>query len=152
MGTPLTPLTISSSYAGLLKTTDNAAINGTLRTITDGMGNDSAFKLSTTGIQSTGDTTTQELIVTDDASVASDLSVGGTLGVGGTATVSGRFTTGGGLVSTASATPYNSPGVGFPGYLAPTGTIHWDADYVYVCIAQDGGGGGTWKRAALSTF
>jgi hypothetical protein len=54
MGTALTSLQIGSSYSGLLKTTDNAVFNGTLRTITDGMGNDSALQVSTAGVNSTG--------------------------------------------------------------------------------------------------
>lgn len=54
MGTALTGLQIGSSYAGLLKTTDNLAVNGTLRTITDGLGNDTAISVSTAGLRSTG--------------------------------------------------------------------------------------------------
>jgi len=53
-GTALTALQIASSYSGLLKTGDNAVLNGTLRTIGDGTGVDSALQVSTAGVNSTG--------------------------------------------------------------------------------------------------
>ena len=40
MGTTLTGKNISASYLGLLKSTDNLAIGGTKKIITDGAGND----------------------------------------------------------------------------------------------------------------
>lgn len=54
MGTAFTGLQIGSTYNGLLKTTDNAVVNGVPRTITDGLGNDTALKVSTAGIASAG--------------------------------------------------------------------------------------------------
>jgi len=54
MGTPLTGSTVSSTYTGLLKTTDTAIINSSLKTICDGGGNDSSLKLSTTAAAFTG--------------------------------------------------------------------------------------------------
>jgi len=54
MGTPLTGSTVSSTYTGLLKTTDTAIINSSLKTICDGAGNDSSLKLSTTAAAFTG--------------------------------------------------------------------------------------------------
>jgi hypothetical protein len=146
MGTPLTPLQIGSSYSGLLKTTDNLVFSGTLRTITDGMGNDSALQVSTAGVASTG-----ALAVAGGATIGTTLSVGSTAAFGTSATVTGVLTTNGGLVSSATSTPVNSPGVGIPGTVGPTGTIAWDGNYIYVCVSQDGAGG-AWKRAALSTY
>lgn len=54
MGTTLTGQTQSSTYAALLKITDNGPVGGTLKTVTDGLGNDSALQASTAGIASTG--------------------------------------------------------------------------------------------------
>ena len=47
MGTALTGNTISSSYLGLIKTTDSAAISSSAKVLTDGAGNDSPLYLST---------------------------------------------------------------------------------------------------------
>jgi hypothetical protein len=54
MGTPLTGSTVSSTYTGLLKTTDTAIFTSSLKTICDGGGNDSSLKLSTTAAAFTG--------------------------------------------------------------------------------------------------
>ena len=50
MGTSLTGKTIASSYSGLIKTTDNAALNGSAKVLTDGTGTNSALYLSTTQV------------------------------------------------------------------------------------------------------
>jgi len=47
MGTSLNGLTPASTYQGLIKTTDNAAISGTAKYLSDGLGNDSVLALST---------------------------------------------------------------------------------------------------------
>ena len=54
MGTTLTGQTQSSTYDALLKITDNGPVGGTLKTVTDGLGNDTALQVSTAGIASTG--------------------------------------------------------------------------------------------------
>ena len=48
MGTTLTGKTIASSYSGLIKTTDNGTLNGSAKVLTDGVGTNTALKLSTT--------------------------------------------------------------------------------------------------------
>ena len=58
----LTGTKIKNTYDSLLKTTDNEPLDGTLRTITDGLGNNSSLSLST-----------------DAASVGGDLDVTGTI-------------------------------------------------------------------------
>jgi hypothetical protein len=50
MGQTLTGNQINNSYQGLLKTTDNAAISGTAKTITDGDGNDINMQILTNQI------------------------------------------------------------------------------------------------------
>ena len=47
--------TIDSTYEGLIKTSDEAAIDGTLKNLQDGLGNDLPMQVSTTGVNFTGD-------------------------------------------------------------------------------------------------
>ena len=49
MGTSLTGKKISESYDGLLKTTDNEPLTGSLKEITDGEGNDSGVFMDQNG-------------------------------------------------------------------------------------------------------
>ena len=103
MGTPLTGSTVASTYTALLKTTDNAALTSSLRTISDGGGNDSALQLSTAGVASTG-----TLAVTGAASLSS-------------LSTSGNTTVGGNLVVTGTTTL--SAGLSVPGTLSCTGNF-----------------------------
>jgi hypothetical protein len=50
MGTSLNGLTPASTYQGLIKTTDNAAISGTAKFLSDGLGNDSPLSMSTSSV------------------------------------------------------------------------------------------------------
>ena len=50
----LTGNSVGTSYQGLLKTTDNAALDATLKTLTDGAGNNAPMEMSTTGVNFTG--------------------------------------------------------------------------------------------------
>jgi hypothetical protein len=50
MGTSLNGTTPSSTYPGLIKTTNNNQLDSVLRIITDGNGNDTPLKLSTTAV------------------------------------------------------------------------------------------------------
>jgi trimeric autotransporter adhesin len=54
MGTTLTGTTIKTTYNGLIKLADNGTMEAAEKTLTDGLGNDSALKLGTAGIQVTG--------------------------------------------------------------------------------------------------
>lgn len=51
------------------------------------------------------------------------------------------FTIAGGRLVTASLPPANATATGI------AGSITWDANFVYVCVATN-----TWKRAALATW
>ena len=62
----LTGQQIDSSYQGLLKTLDNAAINGTNRVISDGVGNALPLEASTTTIKFTGNADFTAATVTGD--------------------------------------------------------------------------------------
>lgn len=102
MGTPLTGSSVASTYTALLKTTDNAVLSGSLRTISDGGGNDSALQLSTAGVASTG-----TLAVTGAANLSSlttsgNATIGGNLNVTGATTLTGNLSVPGTLSSTGN--------------------------------------------------
>jgi hypothetical protein len=54
MGTTLTGTTPATTYDSLIKVTDNGPISGTLKKLTDGLGNDSSLSLSTTAASFSG--------------------------------------------------------------------------------------------------
>lgn len=76
MGSTLTGNTVASTYTGLLKTGDTGAVTSTLKTISDGSGNDSALQVSTTAVNTTGDLT----VATNKFTVASATGNTGVLG------------------------------------------------------------------------
>ena len=84
MGTPLTGSTVASTYTGLLKTSDNASLTGSLRSISDGGGTDSALQLSTSAANIVG-----TLNVTGATGLASSLAVSGLATIGSTLGVTG---------------------------------------------------------------
>lgn len=165
MGTALTGLQIGSTYNGLLKTTDNAAVNATLRTITDGLGNDTALQVSSAGVKSTGTLGSAGRVTTDFAGDYALTEDGGTvrgvlsmsaaevvtfgnannnlklIGSTGVAdlTATGLAVTG--VIGCSSSAPASASATGV------AGTITWDASYVYVCTATN-----TWKRVGISTW
>jgi len=51
MGTSLSGLTPANTYQSLIKVGDNSALSATLKALSDGAGNDSPLKLSTTAVQ-----------------------------------------------------------------------------------------------------
>ena len=57
MGLTLTNEQIDLTYPGLIKTTNNTGIDGTLKALTDGIGTDLPIEVSTTGINFTGTVT-----------------------------------------------------------------------------------------------
>jgi hypothetical protein len=89
----LTGTKIKDTYDALLKVSDNGALDGTLQTITDGLGNNSSLSLSTAGA-SVGGT----LAVSGAATLSSTLGVSGAAtlsgGVNGNTTFSGNLTIG----------------------------------------------------------
>jgi hypothetical protein len=74
MGTSLSGTQIKTTYVGILKTTDNAAASSSLKTITDGQGNDTALSVSTSQVKVTNllidspATSTSDQILVRDAS------------------------------------------------------------------------------------
>lgn len=123
MGTTLTGQTPSATYDALLKVTDNGPLGGTAKVITDGLGNDSVFKLGTAGAEFTGSLTLSaatpliassasvanvarvalnkgEVALTDAATVATDCSLGNVF----TLTIAGNRTMGAPTNQAAGAT------------------------------------------------
>lgn len=88
MGSSLAGNQILSTFTGLLKTTDTSGLNGTLRTISDAVGTDSALQVSTLAVYSTGTlgatgavTFLSTLNVTGIATLSSALNVAGNLAI-----------------------------------------------------------------------
>ena len=117
MGTPLTGSTVASTYTGLLKTSDNATLTGTLRSLSDGSGNDSALQVSTTAVNSTGDfsVATSKFTV---ASASGNTAVAGSLTVTGATSLSSLTTSGN---ATIGGTLGITGGLTIPGTLSVTG-------------------------------
>jgi hypothetical protein len=80
MGTTLTGLTPSTTYDALIKVGDNGPIDGTLKTLSDGLGNDLPMEASTTGVNFTGTTTVSGVAVANTTQLATkqDTLVSGT--------------------------------------------------------------------------
>ena len=102
MGTPLTGSSVASTYTALLKTTDNAVLSGSLRTISDGGGNDSALQLSTTGVASTGTLAVTGATNLSTLSTSGNTVIGGALNVTGATTLTGNLSVPGTLSSTGN--------------------------------------------------
>ena len=74
MGTSLSGTQVKTSYVGLLKAGDNSAIGSSLKTISDGTGNDTALSISTTQVKVTNllidspsnNTTSTKVLVRDE--------------------------------------------------------------------------------------
>lgn len=117
MGTPLTGSTVASTYTGLLKTTDNATLTASLKSLSDGSGNDSALQVSTVASNINGDfsVATSRFTV---ASASGNTAVAGTLAVTGTTSLSSLTTSGN---ATIGGTLGITGGLTIPGTLSVTG-------------------------------
>lgn len=117
MGTPLTGSTVASTYTGLLKTTDNATLTASLKSLSDGSGNDSALQVSTIAVNSNGDfsVATSKFTV---ASTSGNTGVAGTLAVTGATSLSSLTTSGN---ATIGGTLGITGGLTIPGTLSVTG-------------------------------
>jgi hypothetical protein len=127
MGTTLTGTKPKDTYDSLIKVTDNGPISGTLKALSDGLGNDSTLSLSTTAasiagtlavsgdfsiadkIVHIGDTNTAIRFPSADTITfetsgfeAARITSAGNVGIGSTATTGARLES---VVSSAGATP-----------------------------------------------
>ena len=103
MGTPLTGSSVASTYTGLLKTSDNAALTSVLKAVGDGSGIDSALQLSTTAVNASGDFSVGANKLTV-AAASGNTVVGGTLTVTGATSLSGNLAIPGNLSVTGTST------------------------------------------------
>jgi hypothetical protein len=84
MGTTLTGTTPQDTYDSLIKVTDNGPLSGSLKTLTDGLGNDSALALSTTAASITGSLTTTAKTLAERVQVGTAATLNDATGVGNT--------------------------------------------------------------------
>jgi len=170
--TALTGTGVQTTYVGLLKLDDNLPVSGTLKDVSTGTGGATALSLSTTAakvtgtFQATGAATVAGLTssgaiaysgATNSGVSVSDGTVTGiayasassSMAVGTQSnhplnflvnnSIVGGFTSRG--INTVTNTPSSASDTG------ATGTICWDANYIYVCTATN-----TWKRSAIATW
>jgi hypothetical protein len=80
MGISLNGLTPAGTYPGLIKTGDNTAIDGTLKVLSDGNGNNLPMEVSTAGVNLTGSPTVNSVAIANTTQVAAkqDTLVSGT--------------------------------------------------------------------------
>lgn len=108
MGTSLYGLTPSGTYPGLIKTGDNTAISGTLKTLSDGSGNNLPMEASTSTINFTGALQQSGVAVPTASQVNAkqDTLVSGT----NIKTINGTSVLGSGNIVTPSTSPSGSAG------------------------------------------
>lgn len=136
MGSTLTGNTVASTYAGLLKTTDTGAVNSTLKTVSDGNGNDTALQVSTTAVNTTGDFT----VATNKLSVTSST---------GNTNVAGNLTVNGNKLTVLSATGNTS----IAGTLSVSGNVSLNSDLTTTSrIVLNGNYGITQNASAASNL
>lgn len=90
---------------------------------------------------SSGATLSSTLVLSAGTTVRAYCDSAGKWGFGTTAPTAGVDTAGDAIRVRTAATPASASAAG------DTGTVKWDTNYVYVCVATN-----TWKRAALSTW
>ena len=103
MGTSLNGLTPAGTYPGLIKTGDNAPIDGTLKTLSDGNGNNLPMSVSTTTINLTGTAQVGGVAIANTTQVAAkqDTLVSGT----NIKTINGTSVLGSGNIVTPTTNP-----------------------------------------------
>jgi len=103
MGISLTGLTPSTTYDALIKVGDNGPIDGTLKTLSDGLGNDLPMEVSTTGVNFTNQLQQGGVAVPTASQVAAkqDTLVSGT----NIKTINGASVLGSGNIVTPTTSP-----------------------------------------------
>jgi hypothetical protein len=119
MGTSLFGTTPQDTYDSLIKVTDNGPLSGTLKALSDGLGNDSTLSLSTGAAKVDG-------LLSVDAFTASDLSTSPQLSLTRTAT---QFT-----------------GIAIRGSVAADRALFSVASDDALHIGRHAGGGGAWEK------
>jgi len=143
MGTTLTGTTPQDTYDSLIKVTDNGPLSGTLKALSDGLGNDSTLSLSTTAASIAGTLAVSGNVTIDTSTLVVDAAnnrVGintaapdTTLVVGGILTISGGAAAGASSLFTTSLT-----GVDRRNWLIKT-EENVEGDFVVKCSTAAGG-------------
>ena len=163
MGTALTGLEIKDTYEGLVKTTDNGPLTGSLKVLTDGSGNDSALALSTAGASVAGSlalrsaalataatqilvvngdpsSTTRDILTRTPAQIRSDIGAGtgdGTVTGTGTLNFVSKFTSASAI---GDSSIFDNGNVGI-GTIVPLGILHLKKTSAATRLAIDGDAG-----------
>lgn len=149
MATPLTGSSVASTYTGLLKTSDNASLSGTLKSVSDGGGTDSSLQLSTTAANIVGDFS----VATSKLTVAS---ASGNTGIAGTLNVAGATSLGSSLAVTGLATIGSTLGVTgattLSSTLAVTGATTISSTLLVIGNISTGGAGSLIIGSNLSVY
>lgn len=100
-------------------------------------------------IQTAGGIVAQQGIGSSEGGVSANSALtGGSISISGSFTGTVPNTIGSGLAITSGAFEVTSPTTPASATATGTvGTIAWDSDYIYICVATD-----TWKRVAISTW
>ena len=149
MATPLTGSSVASTYTGLLKTSDNASLTGSLRSVSDGGGTDSALQLSTTAANIVGDfsVATSKLTVASasgNTGIAGTLNVAGATGLASSLAVTGLATIGSTLGVTGATTLSST--------LAVTGATTISSTLLVIGNISTGGAGSVSIGSNLSVY
>ena len=139
MGTALTGLEIKDTYDALVKITDNGPLSGTLKALSDGLGNDSTLSLSTTAASIAG-----TLAVTGNATFDTNTlfvdAAANEVGIGTTAPLLNLSVVGVSGAESATATPNGGISIG------PTGSNNQILTLGYL----NGVGNHTWLQSRNS--
>jgi hypothetical protein len=138
MGTALTGLEIKDTYDGLVKTTDNGPISGTAKYLSDGLGNDSALALSTTGV-GIGTTSSSLFGVTGFGRVLGVVADSGysAIQIAGATGSGGEIDFGAGSILQGAVASLNGSSLGF--YTNPTNSGNFIAERMLITSAGDVG-------------
>lgn len=130
MGTTLTGTTPQDTYDSLIKVTDNGPLSGTLKKLTDGLGNDSSLSLSTTAASLSG-----TLAVTGASTFSSAITAATGSNFTGTAVNSRVLVTAAGVANTILG--FNNSGSTANGVVNNAGYIGILQDYPLVVTIAD---------------
>lgn len=130
MGTTLTGTTPQDTYDSLIKVTDNGPLSGSLKKLTDGLGNDSSLSLSTTAASLSG-----TLAVTGASTFSSAITAATGSNFTGTAVNSKVLVTAAGVANTVLG--FNNSGSTESGVVNNAGYLAILQDYPFVVAIAD---------------
>lgn len=135
--------TLNVPISALTENIINASFTGGTMSVTGTSsfeGNVTINVLNVTGSTIFSDSITGQSGTFNDITITGTTTISGDTEIGGNVRISNDL-----IYPTPSVVPSLSGGS--YGTTGTTGTISWDSDYIYVCVATN-----TWKRAQLSTW